>query len=119
MNLIKLIGNREIKFRAWEYTKKRMFIPNGLANPVELNKKRYAHMQCTGLKAKNGKEIYEGDVVKCLQYDKNKIQAVIIWSTENGRFEVINDNVDDFATFAQCSSFEVIGNIFENLELLK
>ncbi len=129
---------REITLRAWDKLNKKMiysFILTskgeflGLKDPMLPEGDDYGCinfelpsdvkiMLYTGLNDKNNKEIYNGDIVKCLQYNKKKIISKVIWSNENNRFEIINDNVDDFATMAQCSCFEIIGNIYENPELL-
>jgi uncharacterized phage protein (TIGR01671 family) len=66
-------------------------------------------MQSTGLFDKNGKEIYEGDIVKNQHGDVVKI----IW--EEGGFNIVYDIIE--CTFFPDES-EVIGNIYENTDLL-
>jgi len=117
---------REIKFRAW-YANQEMHY--GIA-PID-NKyyiffetqKRNAHdlqinraisiMQYTGLKDKNGKDIYEGDIVK--HATDEGVYKVIF---EDGGFYVKNLFEYDFQTINEYP-LEVIGNIYENPELLE
>jgi len=79
----------------------------------------YELNQYTGLKDKNGKEIYEGDI---LLYN-NHIK-VIVWY-KNGAFvrSYKNSNVylmyDSFITDGCLDDYEVIGNIYENKDLLE
>lgn len=74
-------------------------------------------MQFTGLYDKNGKEIYESDIVKY-----GKWSCIVKYKNGSFILECINfDNEGDFFYFADMSNnlLEIIGNIFETPELLK
>lgn len=88
----------------------------------------YTIMQCTGLKDKNGKLIYEGDIVRFK--DCNDI-LVVNYQKEMACFapqfyskgkyggRLWFDDYDSFEhQFYKSNNFEVIGNIYENKELL-
>ena len=121
------------KFRAWDKTKEIMVYFDG----IFYNKKPYTEgssfpqydscphyhklsdlMQCTGLKDKNSKLIYEGDRV---YIDCEDETAIIKWSDDLARFTI---HFEDEAVFADFDNYyskelEVIGNIYENSELPK
>ena len=141
--------NRIIKFRAWNgkymidtsygdwiafdgvpYTQasQRFDTPN-----IEIQKvKDYILMQFTGLKDKNGIEIYEGDI--CLKYhnkelygDREPTKGVIEWVSFRGRYT--HKSIEKYPSYCEIhenlkypeyerSLFEVIGNIYQNPELL-
>ncbi len=119
---------REIKFRAWDINKKawkglwifrgghteQYDVSNNKIDILDLTNKWQGCvlMQFTGLHDKNGKEIYEGDIVDF----GNKIQYEVEWSPENAMFHLKGPNDIYSLIFNEC---EVIGNIYENPELIK
>jgi len=120
------------KFRAWHDKDKRMFSfrelliePQLLASA--LGGERYAMegakqflipIQCTGLKDKNGKLIFEGDIVTVPYYDSlypPRIEEVAINDCVCHPFNPWSHGEDGYG---EADSSEVIGNIYENPELL-
>lgn len=74
--------------------------------------------QFTGLKDKNNNEIYEADIIK---YSNSEEEGVgeIAWSPAHMTWRIMFDNDPSLLYYFQCSSeLEVIGNIFENQDLL-
>ena len=109
--------SREIKFRAWNKHFKGMEYPNENGhnfphkysvenNGVMLNV-GFFWMQYTGLKDKNGKEIWESDILECT-FSHKPLRAVMEWDSDKYGWK----------TIAPIDKWEVIGNIHENPELL-
>lgn len=134
----------EIKFRVCFKNSKRILYPRGkfefvlsdpflspsLVLPLDSKEKDfdedYLIQQYTGLKDKNGKEIYEGDVVKYIEKmdchgDSQELQAEVLYESEFAAFALGKTNTwnlfSDFTIIKD--SIEVIGNSFQNPELLK
>lgn len=121
------------KFRAWDSAKKEMFkdtfaiTESGQVVVVEqedvMSPPDYVFvdhlviMQSTGLFDKNNKEIFEGDIVLVLDSP-----YTVFYDNEKGsyRLKPHDDrwNVDYMSNFSHGGNFEVVGNIYENKELL-
>lgn len=118
--------NREIKFRAWDGKTILDWISCKYHISAMLDIPSFTLMQYTGLKDKNGKEIYEGDIIKdCLtdmisvvKYGMCVKHAYNGWFVENESFNYVSQINADYDTNLN-SMIEVIGNIYENPELLQ
>lgn len=123
---------REVKFRAWDSFNSKM-IEIGELEIISINPNldfaNYDVMQFTGLKDKNGKEIYEGDLLVDeypSDHDENETlysYLPVVWCDKqlmwcvDGSFKkdgsFLTSMVDYFGEY-----LEVKGNIYENPELL-
>ena len=87
------------------------------------DRKDMVKMQCTGIKDKNCKLIYENDIVK-FYFDNDEIIAVLIWDNDESRFylnttDYFKDKyVTDYEITKQ-EKYEVIGNIYLDSHLLE
>ncbi len=129
---------KEIKFRAWNkiasfmmdwkdfigYEKDQISI---VGNDYRVfNDDEFIIMEYTGLKDKNGKEIHEGDITAVFNFEDSFFRVKVVY--QNGAFGYINI-FDEFIPFAsnnfsqwtddKSKEIEVVGNIYENSDLLK
>ena len=108
---------REIKFRAWDSLQKKMYSweelkANKFCSAWDLL--YFPHdnkilLEYTGLKDKNGEEIYEGDILEH-NYD-TKIKSIVKWDKNEASFHPINNFI--------AAKRKVIGNIYENPNLFE
>lgn len=122
------------KFRAWDKENKEMLFVRQIdfmfgkvvlecyeqffIDEVEL-------MQYTGLRDKNGREIYEGDIIRFFDCDGDGYTVPVVWDNDYACFSVdwgsnmltSFDYLEEFYT--ELKDIEVVGNIYENLSLIR
>ena len=122
---------REIKFRAWHKEKGMITNPTSMGTIVarfirefcpsptgfgsraeEVSPEEYILMQYTGLKDKNGKEIYERDIVKAQGEVRQVVWKDFGWCTASLK-------TNSYYSLCENEKYTVIGNVYENPDLLK
>lgn len=122
---------REIKYRAWDIQTESMrdvLVIDWVNELIDLSSgiiERRPHevilMQYTGLKDKNGVEICEGDIVETV-YNGEVFAGVVVYDLSEVDFKVTDGKEKygrNFQYLAGNDENEVIGNIYENPELLE
>lgn len=109
---------RNLKFRAWIEAEKK-YIHD--CSPFLISDSEVVIEQYTGLKDKNGKEVYEGDLVRIMGYGTYEV----FWRSWDSSFSLkaIDTDIEEHKILMLCEDWEgdytIIGNIHENGDLLK
>ena len=132
------------KFRAWDVLAEKMideiqmisfvrkeiigkFSDGSTSVPLKFEDERNGEdvilMQSTGLRDKNDKEIFEGDILAC-KTDDEVINLNVFWDEEHALFMFESKKYNEQEPLAELVEnntypFEIIGNVYENPELLE
>jgi uncharacterized phage protein (TIGR01671 family) len=116
---------RELKFRGWDEDYNKMVYEHSDTNfsfisSADIIKKYNLVMQYTGLKDKKGIDIFEGDILKT-KSGQIGICEFSIFAHNNSSGFVVRPKNDDVGVYfnPDICNFEIIGNIYENKDLLK
>jgi uncharacterized phage protein (TIGR01671 family) len=126
---------REIKFRAWKHNSKKMYFVTNMiwkedwigvnsTDSIGINyvdnhcPNEYELMQFTGLTDKNGVEIYEGDIL-AYRDGEWSYDAIVTWGDWGWYMVGIEHNDNYIFEDIDADSHEIIGNIYDNPELLR
>lgn len=137
-------AGREIKFQVWDHDKQQMWTWDDIDAADQegvlcflsmLEQDQFIPRQFTGLHDKNGKEIYEGDIVKnhrrASTFGEELLQVIwqeavidtakdgVRWTSEKPGFRLIRIGRGMTTVYVSDEDLEVIGNIYENPELLE
>ena len=104
---------KDYKFRAWDKQLKQFrYFDFSTCLPCYSYKVNWVVQQFTGLVDKNGREVYEGDIMKSDFFVNSEIKSIIFW--EDGGFELDGDVISQDTL----NYYEIVGNVFQNPELI-
>lgn len=120
------------KFRAWytpfggsvkQFNKMKHGSAGSLLTHAEMSPDDYKIMQSTGLKDKNGVEIFEGDILlhtsKSINYGGTYWHSYVqTYRMGNGAYRIKGEHIYDTELMSARKHLEVVGNIYEDAELL-
>jgi len=120
---------REIKFRAWDKEERKMVSDfdieatsgDPVINESQSDPRDLIVMQYTGLLDKNGKEIYEGDIVKSTAFNASEVRfkhGAFIIGYHRGSSTAVRPMLLQNNAVDKAGRLEIIGNIYQNPGLI-
>ena len=124
------------RYRAWDVEFKELVRVDALVldeqvikatynngNVVKDDLKNYVLMQSTGLMEKNGKEIFEGDILS-IETDEENVRVEVSWDSKHALFVFESKKYNEKEALGELFEdnsypFKIIGNIYENPELVE
>ena len=129
IQLLHYMQNRPIKFRVWSKIYNKFLDESFYIDVRNIEHNDYIFQQFTGLKDKNGKEIYEGDIINFhiagfphAKYPEDIYNAEVYYDNEYACFMFCESrNIENSWSMGDygIENLEIIGNIFKNPELTK
>lgn len=129
---------RDIEFRGfnhctktWSYAGLKYIVEEQVYNPIEYFKVDPRTItQSIGRKDRNGKDIFEGDIVaidvpsydlsiSTYPYAVERCLGVIEYDEDNLTYKIVMESVSEYVSEFTLQEIEVVGNIFENPELIE
>lgn len=121
------MSNDRFKFRVWDEEYKDYLplsdckldaITGELVKRSLFQENRYIIEQCTGLRDKNGKLIFENDIVETVYRDGSTGKRRVVYVVEDARFMLTPFPLKEYPIYWDCekyilSTFEIIGNVHE------
>lgn len=116
---------RQMNLRIWNETLKMMLDASDIEEYYKLKNQKYStyhdytedkliFLRNTWVRDKNGKNIFEGDILKCRLHSGEYENYVVVWDEEESCFDSLNADKSNFISPSIWYKQEIVGNIYQN-----